>query len=354
MTLLDETLADIQAADARAAALAAQRLDRLTKPRGSLGRLEDIVRQYAALRRDPDARTGSGALAVFVADHGVTDEGVSAYPKSVTAEMLRNIARGGAAISVLARRFGYSLRVTDVGVAADTRRENLPNVAYRRVRAGTRNFAREPAMTPEEMHAALAAGIETVRELAAGGATLVGLGEMGIGNSTAAAAVLCATSGLPPERIVGRGTGVDDEGWRRKVGVVSRAIERHGAALASPASLLASVGGLEIAAMAGACIAGAAGRVAIVVDGFIATAAAAAAVNFDARVIDYLFFSHRSAEGGHALALDHLGARPLLDLDLRLGEGTGAAIAMTIIEAALALYREMATFEQAGVSEKIE
>ena len=353
MSLLKQTIASILPVDNEAAWAADARLDSLTKPPGSLGRLEELVRRYAAIRHDEAVKPGRGAIAVFVADHGVAAEGVSAFPQAVTAEMLRNIAAGGAAISVLARRFGYALKVVDVGVKVDTSGKPLAGVTYRRVGAGTRSFLDGPAMTPDETARALEIGIEIARELADSGATLIGIGEMGIANSTPAAAILCALTGIAPESMVGRGTGLDDAGVRRKTEVVMRALEIHRAALASGESLLAALGGFEIAAMAGVCLGGAASKVPVVVDGFIATAAAAAAEKIHPGLFDHLFFSHRSAEGGHALVLDHFRLRPILDLDLRLGEGTGAALAMNVIDSALDLLHNMATFEGAGVSGKV-
>jgi nicotinate-nucleotide--dimethylbenzimidazole phosphoribosyltransferase len=354
MSLLKQTIASILPLDNEAAWAADARLDSLTKPPGSLGRLEELVRRYAAIRHDEAVKPARGAIAVFVADHGVAAEGVSAFPQAVTAEMLRNIAAGGAAISVLARRFGYALKVVDVGVKLDTSSKPLAGVTYRRVGAGTRNFLDGPAMTPDETARALDVGIEIARELADGGATLIGIGEMGIANSTPAAAILCALTGIAPESMVGRGTGLDDAGVRRKTEVVMRALEIHRAALGSGESILAALGGFEIAAMAGVCIGGAASKVPVVVDGFIATAAAAAAEKIHPGLFDHLFFSHRSAEGGHALALEHLKLRPILDLDLRLGEGTGAALAMNLVDSALDLLNNMATFESADVSGKIQ
>lgn len=354
MELLEQTLNAISPPDERAAAEADHRLDSLTKPRGSLGDLEDIVRRYAAIRRDPAARMGTGALTVFAADHGVADEGVSAYPQAVTAEMLRNIARGGAAISVLARRLGYRLWIADVGVALDTSSEALPGVMYRRVGSGTRNLAREAAMSPAETRTALEAGIEIAHRAIADGATLIGIGEMGIANSTPAAALLSAITGLEPARLAGRGTGVDDAGMRRKVAVIERALALHRETLGDALATLAALGGFEIAAMAGVCIGAAAKNVPAVVDGFIATAAAAAAERIHPGLLAHLFFGHRSAEGGHGLVLERLAVRPIIDCEMRLGEGSGAALAMSVIESALALYHEMATFESAGVSEKVQ
>jgi nicotinate-nucleotide--dimethylbenzimidazole phosphoribosyltransferase len=353
MTLLAQTIASILPPDNEAAWAASARLDSLTKPPGSLGHLEELVRRYAAIRHDESVKQGRGAIAVFVADHGVADEGVSAFPQAVTVEMLRNIAAGGAAISVLARRFGFSLKVVDVGVKTDTSAKPFAGVTYRRVGAGTRNFLDGPAMTPDETTRALEVGIEIARELADSRATLIGIGEMGIANSTPAAAILCALTGIPPESIVGRGTGLDDAGVRRKIEVVTRALEIHRNALPSGESMLAALGGFEIAAMAGVCLGGAASKVPVVVDGFIATAAAAVADRIHPGLFDHLYFSHRSAEGGHALALAHFKLRPILDLDLRLGEGTGAALAMNVIDSALDLLNNMATFESAEVSGKV-
>ncbi len=353
MSLLGETIASIEPLDEGAGQEAARRLDSLTKPLGSLGYLEELVRRYAAARHDPSAKIGKAAMLVFVADHGIADEGVSAYPQAVTEQMLRNIARGGAAISVLARHYGYDLKVVDVGVATDTSGEALPGVIYRRIGAGTRNFMREPAMTAAQATGAIEAGIETVNEAIAGGATLIGIGEMGIANSTSAAALLSALTGVDVANMAGRGTGLDDAGWRRKVEVVRASLERHRDTFADGLQLLAALGGFEIAAMAGVCLGAAARRTPTVVDGFIATAAAAVADKIFPGLTSRMFFSHRSAEGGHALVLEHLRARPILDLDLRLGEGTGAAVAISVIQAALAMYHQMATFAGAGVAEKL-
>jgi nicotinate-nucleotide--dimethylbenzimidazole phosphoribosyltransferase len=354
MSLLAETLASIPPLDHNAAAVVSTRLDSLTKPRGSLGYLEEIARRYAAVRGDPQAKLGERAILVFVADHGITEHGVAAYPKQVTVEMLRNLARGGAAISVLARRFGLKLWLVDVGVEKDTREENLPGVIYRRLGPGTRNFAREPAMTPEQARAALEVGIELAREAALQGATLLGIGEMGIGNSTTAAAVLAATTGLDPQMLAGHGAGIDEPGRQRKVATVNGALKLHRGSLGDAQAILAAVGGFEIGAMAGACLGAAAARVPVVVDGFIATAAAALAEKLYPGLRSRMFFAHRSADGGHGLALQRLDAgRPILELGMRLGEGTGAALAMTVIDAALTLLNEMATFSGASVSEKI-
>jgi len=353
MDLIEQTLTAIAPLDLAARREASARLDSLTKPAGSLGYLEDLVLQYAAIRHDSAARFGGGALMVFVADHGVADAAVSAYPKAVTVEMLRNIGAGGAAISVLARSFGYQLLVTDVGVETDTSLSPLPGVRYRRVGAGTHNFLDGPAMSLAETRRALEIGIETTHEAAAGGATLVGIGEMGIANSTSSAALLAALTGLEPRRLVGRGTGLDDAGLERKIGVVEAALRLHHESFDDGLQTLAALGGFEIAAMTGACLAAAAHNLPMVIDGFIATAAAAVAQRLHPGLRDYMFFGHRSAEGGHSIVLEMMGARPILDFGMRLGEGTGAALAIKTIETALALFHQMATFTSAGVSGKL-
>jgi len=354
MGLLEDTIASITPPDSDAEKAAAAHLDSLTKPPGSLGRLEEIVRRYAAIRHDGSATMGRGAIAVFVADHGIADAGVSAFPKAVTLEMLRNIGAGGAAISVLARRFHYELIVTDDGVETDTSTTPFQGVAYRRAGTGTKNFLDQAAMLPEQARQSIETGIDVANYAATRGATIIGLGEMGIANSTSAAAILSAVTGVAPARIVGRGTGIDDAGLRRKIEVVEAGLRRHHEALNDGIAMLAAIGGFEIAAMAGVCLGGAAARVPVMIDGFIATAAAAAAMKIRPDLGAHLFFGHRSAEGGHSLVLEALGVRPLLDLDMRLGEGTGAALAMNIIESAIALFHQMATFASAGVSGKIE
>jgi nicotinate-nucleotide--dimethylbenzimidazole phosphoribosyltransferase len=245
--------------------------------------------------------------------------------------------------------------VVDMGIATDTSAAPMAGVIYRRAGAGTANFARGPAMTLAQARCAIEVGIEIARELADAGATLVGIGEMGIANSTSAAAILSATTGLAPAELAGRGTGLDETGVRHKIEVLERALELHRETIADGAggAILAAVGGFEIAAMAGVCIGGAARAVPVVVDGFIATAAASVAERLAPGLLDHLFFSHRSAEGGHARALERMDVRPILDLDMRLGEGTGAALAISVIEAALELFHSMATFKSAGVSGKV-
>jgi nicotinate-nucleotide--dimethylbenzimidazole phosphoribosyltransferase len=353
MGLIEETIKAISPPDEAAGEAASRRLDLLTKPRGSLGYLETIAHRYAAIRHDPEAKAGRAAITLFAADHGIVEEAVSAYPQAVTLEMLRNIAAGGAAISVLARRFDFELVITDIGVKSDSSAQPFAGVTYQRIAPATRNFARGPAMTSDQARASIEVGIETLNRLADNNVTLIGIGEMGIGNSTSAAAILSAATGISAMEIVGRGTGLDEAAWRHKIEVVSSALKFHGDLVAGDGlGLLSAVGGFEIAAMAGVCLAGAARRIPIMVDGYIAAAAVAVAARFYPGIKAHLMFGHRGAEGGHARVLERWNVRPILDLDMRLGEGTGAALAMNVVGGALALYREMATFASAGVSEK--
>ena len=341
--MLAELTAHIGPLDATAMTAARRRLDQLTKPPGSLGRLEELAVQLAGITaRAPPVVTEKNVY-LFAADHGVAAEGVSAYPADVTAQMLANFLKGGAAINVLARQVGASLVVVDVGVATDIPAH--PQLMASKVARGTRNFVREPAMTPEEAIASLAAGRAAFRPC-----QLAGMGEMGIGNSTSAAAIVAAATGQPVAEVVGRGTGIDDATLAKKIAVVERALALHQPDGGDGMSLLCAVGGFEIGALAGAMLASAAARVPIVLDGFISTAAALVAVRLCPAVKGYLIAAHRSAEKGHAIALDDLGLRPLFDLELRLGEGTGAALAFPLLEAACRTMHEMATFESAGVA----
>jgi len=325
----------IEPPDEEFAARARARERELTKPPGSLGKLESIAVRLAAIQRQDRPTSFARRVVVFAANHGVTAEGVSPYPAEVTAQMVKNIARGGAAINALARAAQAEVVVVDVGVSP-----------------GTRNFAREPAMTEEEMQDALERGRAEARRARAEGVALLGLGEMGIGNTTAASAIAAALTGLPPSRVTGPGTGLDEAGRRRKIEVIERALTLHRLSPSEPLEVLRSVGGLEIAALAGLSLEAASQRLAVVVDGLIASAAFAIAAKLEPGVKDYAFFSHLSTEPGHRALLDFLGAEPLLDLGLRLGEGTGAALAMPVLGAAVAAHNDMATFKDAGVSGK--
>jgi nicotinate-nucleotide--dimethylbenzimidazole phosphoribosyltransferase len=343
--LLRETIAVVAPVDASAAAAARARLDLLTKPPGSLGRLEEIAQRVAAITGNPRPVIRRKVVYTLAADHGVACEGVSAYPPAVTGQMVRNFLSGGAAINVLGRYAGVELVFADFGVASDPGPH--PGLLSRRIGAGTNSMRRGPAMSREQAKAAVEAGIGLVGE-----ADLVAAGEMGIGNTTAASAVTAAITGRPVEEVTGRGTGVDDEAWRRKIRVVGEALTVNRPDRSDGLDVLAKVGGFEIGGLAGVMIGAAAGRIPVVLDGFISGAAALIAVMLCPAVQGYLIAGHRSAEPGHGACLAWLGLEPVLSLEMRLGEGTGAALAMFVVEAALRILDEMATFQEAGVSVK--
>ncbi|MEK6373999.1 MAG: nicotinate-nucleotide--dimethylbenzimidazole phosphoribosyltransferase [Acidobacteriota bacterium] len=348
--ILLRALDEIRPLDRDAAAAARRHIDSLTKPRGSLGRLEELAEHLAAIQGHAPSVDGK-ALLIFAGDHGVARRGVSAYPADVTPQMVLNFLRGGAAANVLARHAGATVTVVDIGVDYDF--GEVPGLVSRKVRRGTRDLCAEDAMTAEECLRAIDVGVELAREHVGRGAGCLIAGEMGIGNTTAATAIFCAMYDLAPSDVVGRGTGVDDPGLLRKCEAIELALARHAArANGGPLDILASLGGYEIAAIAGLAIGAAATRTPLIVDGFIATAGAAVAIALDARVHDFLFFGHRSDERAHHTVLQRLDARPLLDLDMRLGEGTGALLASHLLEAACRVYVEMATFATAGVSER--
>jgi len=361
---LDEAIARIGPLDTAAMDAAAARLDRLTKPPGSLGRLEALVIQLAGVTGRPDARVDRRAIVVAAADHGVTRQGVSAYPAEVTPQMVANFIAGGAAINVLAAQVGALVTVVDVGVAspipevpadpADPADPAGPPPGGRfvdaRIRAGTADMTQGPAMTRDEALRAIIVGLEIVDELVADGVDLVGVGEMGIGNTTAASALTAAFTGVAAERVTGRGTGIDDAGRARKVAAVEAALRMNDPDTADPIGTLAAVGGLEIGVLVGVMIGAAGAGIPVVLDGFITGSAALVACALAPALDPRLIAAHRSAEPGHAVVLRHLGLQPLLDLDLRLGEGTGAALAMGLLVAAVRIRDEMATFESAAVS----
>jgi nicotinate-nucleotide--dimethylbenzimidazole phosphoribosyltransferase len=330
------------------------RLDTLTKPRGSLGRLEDLAAQLVAIRQDHLRVPLSKAVYVFAADHGIAAEGVSAYPSAVTHQMALNFLSGGAAINVLSRLHGVALHVVDVGIDADL--DGIPGLLHHKICKGTQNMLREAAITDEQLSRALNVGAQLADEAADAGHALLAIGEMGIGNTTSASAITCALTGSPASLATGRGTGLNGEAQRRKGAIVEAILNRHftDRVAPSPLEILSCVGGLEIAAMTGMVLAAARHRLALVADGFIATSAAALAVALEPKVRGYLIAGHRSEEPGHRLLLDYLGLTPILTLEMRLGEGSGAVLAMPIIESAVSLYSQMATFASAGVSEASE
>jgi nicotinate-nucleotide--dimethylbenzimidazole phosphoribosyltransferase len=350
--LIDRLSARILPTDEAKRAQARRHLDDLTKPLGSLGQLEEIAAQIFTLREGALHMPMKKAVYVFAADHGITAEGVSAYPSEVTRQMVENFLAGGAAINVLARSNGASVHVVDVGVDADL--SGRVSLLHRKVRRGSRNMLDEPAMSHTELAAALSVGASLGDAAAAEGVALLAVGEMGIGNTTAASAITAALTGSPAADVAGRGAGLSEEAYQRKKAVISAILQFHFPLDATPApdalEVLRCVGGLEIAAMAGMMLAVAGHRIAIVVDGFISTAAAAIACALAPGARDYMFAGHRSQEPGHCILLERLALRPILDLNMRLGEGTGAVLAMPIIEAAVRIYTEMATFSSAGVS----
>lgn len=341
---------EIQAPDEGIRLKVARRLDGKTKPRRSLGRLEDLASAVAAIQRTEEPSVRKKAIVVMAGDHGVAAQGVSAFPQEVTVQMLQNFAGGGAAISVLARQAGAEVVIVDMGSATAWR--GHPAVLDRRVRAGTRDFTQGPAMTREEAVKAIEVGITLATELADREVSLIGLGEMGIANTTAASALSAAILALTPEEVTGRGTGVDDGGYRRKLEAIRKGIQVNRPNPADALDVLSKVGGYEIAGLAGVTLGAAARGIPVVTDGLIATAAALVAARLVPAARGYLIPSHGSVEIGHRRLLEALDLRPLLDLEMRLGEGTGAALAMHLVEASMRILDEMATFESAGVSER--
>jgi nicotinate-nucleotide--dimethylbenzimidazole phosphoribosyltransferase len=343
------TLRDsVEPASALYRATARRHLDTLTKPLGSLGVLEDIAAEVVAVRREAFAQPLRKAVYIFAADHGIAAEGVSAYPCEVTQQMVLNFLAGGAAINVLARQHGVSLSIVDVGVDADF--ATIPGLLHHKVARASGNMLHEAAMSEEQVLQALSVGVHLAHRAADRGENLVAIGEMGIGNTTSASALTCALTGASPTLATGRGTGVSPATRAHKIAIVEAVLVKHFGDRPSPLEILRCVGGLEIAAITGMMLAAAALQLLVVVDGFISTAAAAVAVALAPNVRDYLIAGHRSQEPGHEVLLNHLKLRPVLTLDMRLGEGTGAVLAMPIIESAMAIYNGMATFASAGVS----
>lgn len=351
---LHEALGRVRPVDVTWRDRAEARLDELTKPPRSLGRLEWIAARLCAIQETVTPRVVPRRIVVFAADHGVTEEGVSAYPSAVTAQMVGNFLRGGAAINVLARAAAADVCVVDVGVAGDIDAAGQAAAfVSRRVRPGTRNMTKGPAMSEDELASALRVGLDIADGAARDGVAVIACGDMGIGNTTAASAMTAAFLGVAAAQVTGPGTGIDGEMLARKIDVVRRALAANQPGR-DPLAILRTVGGLEIAAIAGAYVGAAAHRMAIVGDGFIATAAALVAASICPPFLDYWFAGHRSSEPGHTVQLGFLRQQPLLDLEMRLGEGTGAALAMPLFAAAAAVMNEMATFDSAGVAGRAE
>ena len=346
--LLEEVISQIAAPADVYEAQARTHLDALTKPLGSLGRLEDMAAQWFAIRCGMVTGPVSKAVYVFAADHGITAEGVSAYPSEVTRQMVLNFLSGGAAINVLARLNHVDVNVVDVGVDGDL--AGHAGLAQYKVRRGSRNMLREAAMSEEELAAAISVGLTLAEAAFAKGNNLLAVGEMGIGNTTAASVMTAALTGTPASLVTGRGTGLDSAAYDHKCRIVDAVVHRHFAQPTGAREILRCAGGLEIAAMTGMMLGAARRQIAIVIDGFISTAAAAIACGLAPAVRSYLFAGHQSQEPGHRVLLAHLNLEPILDLHMRLGEGSGAVLAMPVLEAAMRLYQEMATFASAGIS----
>jgi len=337
----------IQPLDATALERARERMESLTMPQGSLGRLGEIAVRMSGITGQMPPVTGKKAIVVMAGDHGVCAEGVSAYPSSVTPQMVMNFLNGGAAVNVFAKHAGADVICVDMGVASHLSHPSLWNYKFG---FGTKNIACEPAMLREEAEQAVIAGIQVVKRLVDAGYRLLAVGEMGIGNTTPAAAMTCALTGASPDEAVGRGTGVDDQGLLRKRMVVRKAIAVNDPDGNNALDVLAKLGGYEIAGMAGVCLGAAMYRVPLIIDGYITSVAALAAARLNPVAASYWFASHRSAESGHSIVLQALGLEPILELGMRLGEGTGAALCMRIVEAGADVLGSMATFESAGVS----
>ncbi len=351
MDKINDVISGIKPLDEKAMAEAKKRQDSLTKPEGSLGQLESLSIRVAGIKRNPKPRIVHKVIFTLAGDHGVTQEGVSAYPSEVTAQMVYNFLRGGAGINVLARQIGARVVVADLGVVSALKRH--PDLKDKKVAMGTQNMAKGLAMTHQQAIRSIEAGIELVEEELPKGIDILGTGDMGIGNTTSSSAITAVMTGTDVGLVTGRGTGLDDEGQRRKVKIIQKILEINQSNPKDAIDVLSKVGGFEIGGIAGVILAGAKYRIPVVIDGFISGAAALIAASLSPHVKPYLIASHQSAEKGHKIILEYLGLSPLLNLDLRLGEGTGAALGIFLVEASLKILDEMATFAEARVSEKI-
>jgi nicotinate-nucleotide--dimethylbenzimidazole phosphoribosyltransferase len=346
---MEKTIKKIEALDERAMNAARARQANLTKPAGSLGTLEDISIKVAGITGNTRPKMKDKVIITMAGDHGVTDDGVSAYPKEVTAQMVYNFLNGGAAINVLARHVGARVVIVDMGVAADLSHEGL---VAKKIAYGTANMAKGHAMTNEDAVRSIDAGIAVFESEAKKGVDIVGVGDMGIGNTTPSSAITAVITGEDVEKVTGRGTGIDDAGLEKKIKAIEEAIRVNNPNNKDAIDVLAKVGGFEIGGLAGVILAAASHRIPVVIDGFISSASALIAYVIAPAVKDYMIAAHRSVERGHSVTLDYIGLKPLLDLDMRLGEGTGAVLGISIVDAACKILDEMATFEDAGVSEK--
>ncbi len=350
MEILEAALARIKPVDLSLLAAAQAKLDNKTKPLGSLGRIEEFGRRVAAISGSMKPDLSKKVIYTFAGDHGVVAEGVSAFPKEVTPQMIFNFLNGGAGVNVLARHAGAEVRVVDMGVDFDF--GILPGLIDRKIARGTKNLAKEPAMSRSEAVAALEAGIMLALDAKAEGVALLGTGDMGIGNTTPSSAIIAAFSGIPVRELTHRGTGINDEALEKKILAIEKGLTVNLPDPQDPIDVLAKVGGFEIAGIAGLVLGAAAAGIPVVIDGFISTAGALIASELHPSVKEYIFAAHKSVEIGHTYMLDRMNAEPILDLQLRLGEGTGAALAMMLIEAGAKVLGEMASFAEAGVSEQ--
>ncbi len=349
---LETLLSRITSVNGNFIKIAQKRLNNLTKPQGSLGRLEEFAMRLVAITENEMPILDKKAIFTFAGDHGVAEEGVSAFPKEVTQQMVLNFLNGGAGINVLARHAGAEVVVVDIGVDHDFKDIEAENFVSRKVVRGTANIRKGPAMTQQEAEDCINVGISLAEEYTNRGYKIFGTGDMGIANTTPSSAITAVLTGKDVEEITGRGTGIDDDALKRKIEVIKDAISVNRPDPSDPIDVLSKVGGAEIGGIAGLILGASAKRVPVVIDGFISTAGALIAYTIEPRTKDYMFAAHNSQEAGHKAQLERIGLRPILDLDLRLGEGTGAALAMLMIEAGLKIYKEMATFGEAKVSER--
>lgn len=347
---IDEIIGRIETVDHSLSQETQRRLDCLTKPQGSLGRLEEIAKQLVGITGNPHPPTGNKVIFTLAGDHGIVEEGVSAYPKEVTPQMVYNFLRKGAAINVLARHAGARVVIVDMGVACDLGPH--ADLVIKKVNYGTKNMAKGPAMTREEAIQSIENGCTLFEEEYAKGIDIAATGEMGIGNTTVASAIASAITGKPVEDMTGKGTGIDEQGLSNKIAAIKKALSVNQPDAKDAIDVLLKVGGFEVGGLAGVILAAAAKKVPVILDGFITGAAALIAYQLAPKVKDYMIAAHCSVEKGHKRILEHLGLQPILDLNLRLGEGTGAALGLTLVEASIKILTEMATFEGAGVSEK--
>jgi nicotinate-nucleotide--dimethylbenzimidazole phosphoribosyltransferase len=341
---------DISVIDAAIIKKTQERLDNLTKPLGSLGRLEELAKQICGITGKDSPQLKNKVIFTLASDHGVTEEGVSAYPKEVTAQMVYNFINGGAGINVLAAHVGARVVVADVGVCVDLKPD--AKLVVKKVNYGTKNMARSPAMVREEAIRSICIGIEIFNDEFKRGIDIIGIGEMGIGNTTAASAITAAFTKKPVEEITGRGAGLDDKGLKAKIGIIKKALTLNKPDPSDAIDVLAKVGGFEIGALAGVILAAASKKIPVVIDGFISGSAALIAYKIEPKVKEYMIAAHCSVESGHKIILNYLGLKPLFDLDLRLGEGTGGALGIGLTEAAIKILTQMATFKSANVSGK--